>query len=97
MFRGIVDYRPVKPGLSQAAKGKAYRVRLSDWDAGSEEYLKLLAQLGEDPNADKLQALVLGGETPLALSHSLTLFVVTLWWRTGLEPIPCLTGHSPSP
>ena len=60
VFRGIVDYRPVKPGLSQAAKGKAYRVRLSDWDAGSEEYLKLLAQLGEDPNADKLQALVLG-------------------------------------
>ena len=44
-----------------------------------------------------LQALVLGGETPLALSHSLTLFVVTLWWRTGLEPIPRLTGHSPSP
>ena len=40
-----------------------------------------------------LQALVLGGETPLALSHSLTLFVVTLWWRTGLEPIPRLTGH----
>ena len=40
-----------------------------------------------------LQALVLGGDTPLALSHSLTLFVVTLWWRTGLEPIPRLTGH----
>ena len=36
-----------------------------------------------------LQALVLEGEAPLSLSHSLTLFVVTLWSRTGpLEPIP---------
>ena len=35
-----------------------------------------------------LQAFVLEGEAPLALSHSLTLFVVTLWSRTGpLEPI----------
>jgi len=55
----VVDYKP-KPGLSQAGRGVAYRVMLEDYDDETEDFVKLLQELGEDANADKLKGLVLG-------------------------------------
>ncbi len=60
VFRTIVDYKPGKPGLSQAAKGVAYRVHFDFDDGGAPEMVERLAELGRDPNASKLQALVIG-------------------------------------
>lgn len=60
VFRSIVDYKPGKPGLSQAAKGKAYRLRFDFDDGGGDEMVERLQQLAKDKNADKLKALVIG-------------------------------------
>jgi len=60
VYRTVVDYKPGKPGLSQAAKGVAYRIRF-DFDEGStNDMVERLAELGRDPNADKLKGLVIG-------------------------------------
>ena len=60
VFRTVVDYKPGKPGLSQAAKGVAYRIRFDYDDGGPDEYVARLQQLAADKHASKLEALVLG-------------------------------------
>jgi predicted DNA-binding WGR domain protein len=58
VFRTVLDFK-AKLGLSQAARGNAYRIR-TDYDDADDGYMKLLDAMMADKRVGALQALVFG-------------------------------------